>query len=141
MTRLYLRFSTRSRKAVEKGSARVPRSGRVSPTRRAAARTCMAGCNGWMLKFPCGCPCYMTEGPSPNLSRLMLPYFFCELELDQRLMPERFFQMDGIAHLYFSNSCSLFCHSRNLSGWFVASYSCLKRSLASPVSLRAYAGM
>jgi len=42
------------------------------------------------------CPCEALNVPSQDLNYIMAPYFLGELELDQRLMPERFFQMDVI---------------------------------------------
>jgi hypothetical protein len=70
--------------------------------------------NDWVGKKArvCVCPCYMIKGPSPELSRLMSPYFFGELELDQRLMPERFFKMDGIVERVLEQERAVFKKKR-----------------------------
>jgi hypothetical protein len=59
------------------------------------------------------CPCYVTRGISPYLAQLATPFSFGELELDQRLIPERFTMMEGTVERIIEHSRALFRKKRS----------------------------
>jgi PLD-like domain len=54
------------------------------------------------------CPCNITQGPSPYLTHLSAPYFLGELQLGQRLAPERFTVIEGTVEKVLERGRALF---------------------------------
>jgi hypothetical protein len=58
------------------------------------------------------CPTYVVDGVSPYLSQLMALYSLGELEFGQRLLPERFTELDGSVESVLEHGRVLFRQKR-----------------------------